>query len=62
MKKIVGLILIAVAVCAIASLVARSRRQDESEEQAVEATETPADEKVLVSEEVEAAEAVSEPA
>ena len=62
MKKIVGLILIAVAVCAIASLVARSRRQDESEEQAVEATGTPADENVLVSEEVEAAEAISEPA
>ncbi len=62
MKKVIGLILIAVAVCAIASLVARSRRQDETEEQAVEATGTLADENVLVSEEAEPAEAVSEPA
>ena len=60
MKKVVALILIAVAVCTIASLVARSRRQDESEEHAVEATDTLADENVLVPEEVDAAEAVSE--
>ena len=62
MKKVVGLILIAVAVCAIASLVARSRRQDESEEHAVEAAGTLADDNVLMPEEAEAAEAVSEPA
>ena len=60
MKKVVALILIAVAVCAIASLVARSRRQDENEEHAVEATGTLADENVLVPEDVDAAEAVSE--
>ncbi len=60
MKKVIGLILIAVAVCAVAGLLARSRRQDESEEHAVEATETLADETVLVPEEVDAAEAVSE--
>ncbi len=62
MKKVVGLILIAVAVCAIASLLARSRRRDESEEQAVEATDTPADEGVLEPEEGAAAPTVSEPA
>ncbi len=60
MKKVVALILIAVAVCAIASLVARSRRQGESEEHAVEATGTLADDNVLVPEASEAAEAVSE--
>lgn len=62
MKKLVGLILIAVAVCAIAGLLARSRRTDESEEQAVEATGTVADEGVLMPEEDVPAPAVSEPA
>ncbi len=60
MKKVVGLILLAVAVCAIAGLLARARRPNESEEQAVEATDTPAVENVLVPEDAEAAEAVSE--
>lgn len=62
MKKIVGLILIAVAVCAIAGLLARSRRQNESEEPVGEVTSTLADEDVLVPEEGATAETVSDPA
>ncbi len=60
MKKVVGLILIAVAVCAIAGLLARSRRRDESEEQAVEHTDTFAEQNALVGEEGAAPQPVSE--
>ena len=62
MKKLVGLILIAVAVVAIAGLLAKSRRRDDSEEQAVEDTGTFADEDAAPQEEGTAAEAVAEPA
>ena len=62
MKKLVGLILIAVAVVAIAGLLAKSRRRDDSEEQAVEDTGTFADEDAAPQEEGTTAEAVAEPA
>ena len=62
MKKIVGLILIAVAVCAIASLLFRSRRRGESEEHSGDVTESVADQDELLREEGVAAPAVSEPA
>ena len=62
MKKLVGLILIAVAVVAIAGLLAKSRRRDDSEEQAVEDTGTFADEDAAPQEEGATAEAVAEPA
>ena len=62
MKKLVGLILIAVAVCAIVGMLAKSRRRDDGEEQAVEDTGTFADQDAAPQEEGAAAEAVSEPA
>lgn len=63
MKKIIALILIAVAVCAIASVLARSRRTDDGEEQAIGDTGTLADqEDVLMPEDTVAEEPVSEPA
>ncbi len=62
MKKVIGLILIAVAVCAVAGLLARSRRTDESEEQAFEAIETAADEGVLMPEDDVPAPTIGEPA
>ena len=62
MKKLVGLILIAVAVVAIAGLLAKSRRRDDSEEQAVEETGTFADQDAAPQEECATAEAVAEPA
>ena len=61
MKKILGLIVIAVAVCAIASLLARSRRTDDGEEQAVEDIGTLTDqEDVLMPEDNAAAETEAE--
>ena len=62
MKKVIGLILIAVAVCAIVGMLAKSRRQDDSEEQAVDDTGTFADQDASAQEGGAAAEAVSESA
>ncbi len=63
MKKIIALILIAVAVCAVASVLTRSRRTDDGEEQAIEDTGTLANqEDVLMPEDSAAEEPVSEPA